>query len=487
MVQLLCACDAQERGVGRLLCAARAEGPQGCECDSGDYAEYQHYESHLPEAERPSVSPLCTRCYHSADRAPPASPVNWPVAASACPVTVVGVATRDIQARIIPTPFVSSFIGQAREGNLHDHDPQRRAAAWARWAIDALEEFKGLSDREYVGLVLPGRFHDMGRSSVPVRPHLEIPTRVLERPDPEFPQRLAQAGNALCFPWWVVSEVTAVRRVVFNGQRASLMPLLEAINAHHAALVSSVESLNVSAGHGWAVVEEKLVADPSTLLPYAVEDFSVEDVASFFPPAADLNLKVVYDPHLRSSNGDWAVRRLGAWRLVAGDSVSLGVVTPRLTRNSLFGDSQFLPASEAPASLLVRGLVLRRLLTGLMAGSVPPSLVPDPAAPGPGGPYLRAVVARPGAKLPEASMEAAVHFLQTFPDAEQAWSALQRWAGETYLLTISHEGYLAAHRNAIRYMRRAETPERDDVNLLLPLAWDDKSRVVRVTFSKPGA
>jgi hypothetical protein len=33
-------------------------------------------------------------------------------------------------------------------------------------------------------------------------------------------------------------------------------------------------------------------------------------------------------------------------------------------------------------------------------------------------------------------------------------------------------------------MRRAEEPERDDINVLLPLAWDEKSRVVRVTFSR---
>jgi hypothetical protein len=50
---------------------------------------------------------------------------------------------------------------------------------------------------------------------------------------------------------------------------------------------------------------------------------------------------------------------------------------------------------------------------------------------------------------------------------------------------VAKEGFLAAHRNALRFMRRAETPERDDVNVLLPLAWDDRSRVVRVTFSRP--
>lgn len=402
-------------------------------------------------------------------------------------VTVSQVTDRDLKAKILPTPFVASFVGRAREGQLHDADPARRSAAWARWAINALEEFKGLSDREYVGLVLPGRFHDMGRNAVAVRPHLEIPRRILERPDTEFPDRLAQAGNALEFPWWVVSEVTAVRRVIFNGPRASVSPLLDAVNAHRASLCAAVEDLNVVAGRNWALVEEKLVADPSALLPFAVEDFSTEEIASFFPPATALGLKVVYDSQLRDTNKEWAVRRLGAWQILVGQTAALGVVTPRLTRNSLFVDPQFLPASESPASLLVRGLVLRRLLAGLLDLVPAPSLVPDPGTPGPGGPHLRAIVARPGAKLPEASMEAAVHFLQTFPDAEQAWAAVQRWAGETYLLTVAKDGFLAAHRNALRFMRRAETPEREDVNLLLPLAWDDRSRVVRVTFSRPAS
>jgi hypothetical protein len=351
-----------------------------------------------------------------------------------------------------------------------------------------MEEFRGLSDRAYVGLVLPGRFHDVNRSGPVVRPHLEIARRILDTPDPEFPARLAQAGNALEFPWWVFPEVTAVRRVVFGGPRNPVERLLSEINAHRAGIVEAVDAMGVDAGRSWSVVEEKLVTAPEELLRVAVEDFDTDEVASFFPPARLLGLRVVFDAQLRESSGEWAVRRLGVWQLLAEGSAgpcALGVVTPRLTRNSLFMDELFRPASEAPAALLVRGLLLRRLLGDLLRLGTVRTLSRDPALPGPGGPYLRGVVARPGAKLPEASIEAAVHFLQQFPDAEQGWSALQRWAGETYLLTVSRDGFMAAHRNALRFLRRAETPERDDVNLLLPLAWDDRSRVVRVTFSRP--
>lgn len=403
-------------------------------------------------------------------------------------VTVPVVSGRELQAKILPSPFLSSFVGRAREGSRHDQDPQRRASAWARWAIDALEEFKGLSEREYVGLVLPGRFHDLGRNAVPVRPHLEISRRAFARKDGEFPDRLAHCGNALEFPWWVVPEVTALRRAIFNTPPGSITPLLDAVNSHRSALLAAVAELNAAVGQGWQTIEEKLVASPHSLLDVVTGDFTTEEVASFFPPADALALRVVFDSQLRESSREWAVRRLGVWQIRTGagaDEAALGVVTPRLTRNSLFVDPLFHPSAEAPAALFVRCLLLRRLLRTVLAAEHDAPLLPDPTAPGPGGPHLRAVVARPGAKLPEASIEAAVHFLQTYPDAENGWSALQRWAGETYLLTVAKEGFLAAHRNALRFMRRAETPERDDVNVLLPLAWDDRSRVVRVTFSRP--
>lgn len=403
-------------------------------------------------------------------------------------MTVLGVSGRELQAKILPSPFVSSFVGRAREGGLHDPDPQRRASAWARWAIDSLEEFKGLSDREYVGLVLPGRFHDLGRNALPVRPHLEIPRRVLLQPDDEFPDRLAHCGNALHFPWWVIPEVTALRRAIFNTPDGSISPLLDVLNAHRGALLAAVEELNHAVGQGWPTVEEKLVASPHSLLEVVTGDFSTDEISAFLPPAAGLELRVMFDAQLRETSKEWAVRRLGVWQLRTGSGASeaaLGVITPRLTRNSLFADSLFAATDEAPASLFVRCLLLRRLLRTVLSEEHDARLVPDPTAPGTGGPHLRAVVARPGAKLPEASIEAAVHFLQTYPDAESGWAVLQRWAGDTYLLTVAKEGFLAAHRNALRFLRRAETPERDDVNVLLPLAWDDKSRVVRVTFSRP--
>jgi hypothetical protein len=139
---------------------------------------------------------------------------------------------------------------------------------------------------------------------------------------------------------------------------------------------------------------------------------------------------------------------------------------------------------EAPAALLVRGLILQRLVARhLGGGTTQVGDVPrDSKVP---GAHLRAIVAQVGHKLPEAGVDAAVGFVRAYPDCDAAWRVLFEWSERTKsLLTVREEGFREAHRRIQRFMRRAEEPERDDINVLLPLAWDDKSRVVRVTFSR---
>ena len=95
--------------------------------------------------------------------------------------------------------------------------------------------------------------------------------------------------------------------------------------------------------------------------------------------------------------------------------------------------------------------------------------------------------------MPEASLDAAVAFVQTFPRSEDAWNFLTTWANNRVaddgpcqaVLTVSESGFTSAHRAVRRAVVRAEAPSRDDVNVLLPLAWDANSKVVRVTFTKP--
>lgn len=410
------------------------------------------------------------------------------VALGATPATVSRMEPdRDTQQRVLPTPLFASFVGRARPGDRRDPDPQRRAAAWAQWAVEHVVEMRGVGDRSYPALVLDARFHDPGGRGPAVRPHLELPDWLLQRRDPEFPDRLAQAGNALEFPTWLLPEVLAARRVLLRNPPTPITAAVELLNTRRGDLADALRAGMRQVAPRWETVQRALVAAPDGLADVVTGDFSADEVADYFPAAADAQLEVRFDAKLRRSQAGGASRRLGVWRVRgSGDdgAFAFGVLTPRLTTNSLFRDRLFDAATESPAALLVRGLVLRRVARAHTDGEVD-WLVGESETPSRGGPYLRAVVARVGAKIPEASVPAAVHFLQTHPDPQAAWEALSRWAGTRYLLTCSQEGFEAAHRNARRALRRAEEPDRDDINVVLPIAWDERSRVVRVTFSRP--
>jgi hypothetical protein len=396
-----------------------------------------------------------------------------------------------VRGRLLPTPFVASFVGQAHPGDLADPDPHRRTVAWAHWAVGALSEMRGVQDRAYYALTLDGRFYDPKGTGPRVRPHLELPSWQLAKPDPEFPTRLAQMGNGLSFPWWVAAEVTAARRALFNTTKGSVFDVSQVLNRHRDMLIRAVTQLRTVTYPQWSTIEALLISSPDGLCHEATDDVPDTEVAEFFPGGAELRLSVVYDNKLREQNPRWASRRVGVWQLRGttrgGERFSLGVLTPRLTANSLFRDPLFSPDRESPAALLVRGLVLARLTRTRLrthghirvgAAAVEPEHRP--------GPCLRAVVAKIGTKLPEASTEAAIRFLQAYPDPDAAWRRLAHWATTNgAALTVTEDGFKAAHRNALRYLRRAEDPERADINIVLPLAWDQQARVVRVTFARP--
>lgn len=405
---------------------------------------------------------------------------------------------QDLPQRLLPTAFVSSWIGRARPADPFDPDVARRASAWAHWAFSSFTAMTGNSDRPYVALTLPGKFYDPRGTGPVVRPHLEVPAWLFERSAPEFPDRLAQMGNGLMFPWWIVPEVMAVKRALFTTGRGSVGDLVELLNQRRVALVAALTPLSAAAGKHWSVIEGMLVDSPDGLFEVATGAFEPSEVAQYLPAAAELNLRVEFDAKLRESNRGWASRRVGVWRITgeaSGEKFSLGVITPRLTRSSLFNDPLFAPGTEAPAALLVRGLVLRRLLATQLNTAINAQVGPaDTTRVATPGPRLRAVVAHVGEKLPEASVTSAVHFLQTYPSADDAWAALEGWAsarpagtttGRRAVLTVAQAGFAAAHQAALRALRRAEEPDRDDINVILPLAWDSRSRVVRVTFSKP--
>jgi len=399
---------------------------------------------------------------------------------------------RALQARLLPSPFVASWVGRARKGDCLDSNPGTRSAAWAQWAMNSLVEMTGYQDRSYAALTLPGDFYDPKGTGPTIKPHLEIPSRVLGSPAPDFPDRLAQAGAGLCYPWWLFDEVKAVRRVLFNTPTGSLDNLLDALHASRSALVNALSILSDAALPHWDSVERQLISAPDGLSTLATGDIGTDELSDFFTPAAQLSLEICFDSKLRESNGKWASRRVGVWQVrgknTDGSRFALGVVTPRLTTNSLFHDDVFAFHHESEAALLVRGFILRRLIRGYLSGDTDGDFQVGPPADrsvAQRKPNLRAVPARPGLKLPEASVEAAILFLQNYPDPDAAWAALSSWAELGHMLTITKAGFVASHAKAIQSMRRLMEPERDDINVILPLAWDTTGQVVRATFARP--
>jgi hypothetical protein len=250
-------------------------------------------------------------------------------------------------------------------------------------------------------------------------------------------------------------------------------------------LENLLRGLNVSASPQWSVIERMHAARTDDLVTTLTEPFDSGELARFFPPAASLSMRITMDPRLVQQAGSWVSRRVGAWRVETLDkndkTASLGVITPRLTRNSMFNDGLFDPGKESSAALLVRCAILGRITERHLGGAHPAAVPVDPAMAAKGS-YFRSVVAKVGEKLPEASADSAVQLLEAYPQATDAWDALTRWSGEGYVLTVSRARFEDAHGLLSSELRRAGAFDQDEINNLLPLAWDTRGRVVRVTF-----
>lgn len=386
----------------------------------------------------------------------------------------------------LTSPFVTSWVGQARPGDVTDPQWDRRTGAWAQWVMQRLTTVSGYADRQYVAFTLNGEFYTKNPSMATIKPHIEIPRHVLAAGNGSFPAVLAAAGNTMLFSAWLPMEVTAIKRALFASPVADGNTLLEPLVASRTGLVDQVLTLTAALGNCWPQLEMQLVNDPGLISEQLCAGFDTSEVCRVVPGLAGAGARVVFDGKLADKAGPRAARRVGVWRIVGDDDVApvaLPAVTPRLTRSSLFTDALFAPAHDGVASLLVRCLMLARLTNVALA---PVAADVDPVT----VTGLRIVPARPGERMPEASLKAAAAFVQTYPDAHHAWEVMSSWVQRrpseaALVLTVTGDGFMSAHKRVMRAVRRAEEPTREEVNVLLPLAWEAGSRVVRVTFSRP--
>lgn len=389
-----------------------------------------------------------------------------------------------VNAAPLTSPFVVSWIGQARDLDRRCQDPKQRAGAWAQWALTALDVTSHSSSREYFALRLPGTFYDPRGKLRHTFPHLEIPGSVARSADPSFPARLASAGNGVSFPSWLLPEVLALKRSLFAGAGSDCSQVVDVFGSAAASLMVSFRSARSALADVWPAVESALVEDPGSLVDPVTSGFSSEQVAAVFPALAQFDTVVTFDAKLAQVSGQWAPRRVGVFSVSGacdGAAFSLPVIGGRLTRSSVFSDPLFDPRTESLQVLLVRTLLFSRL-----AGVVPAPVACDPVPVRAG---FKVVPVRADQRMPQASLAAAVKFVQVFPQSSAAWEALTRWAGGRALthgaaleLTVTRDGFTAAHRAVSGAVARLADPRRDDVNVLLPLAWETGARVVRVTY-----
>jgi hypothetical protein len=395
---------------------------------------------------------------------------------------------RAVIAELITTEWCASWMHEARAGDRFDPDYKARRSAWAQWALERARLMQGARERGYMALLLDGKFHDPKGSGPLVQPHLEVPDWRLNSPDPEFPSRLAEMGNSVAFPWWIPTEATACKRALFHTPRGEITEACSVLWERRATLVDAVRHLKSEMSDRWSAVEELVAADAGSLQETIAEPFGTEEIADFMPGARLVGMRVEFDEKLLRVSGEHVSRRIGVWQILSRDKSGResgwGVLTPRLTANSQLHDRLFYPEKESSSALLVRALVLKRVMERHL-GILDNIQVGNPERKS--STYFRAMTAQVGQKLPESSPRAAVWFLQTYPDPERAWAELNKWAQENKaILTVREDSFLQAHKRAWRFFRRGEELERDDINNLLPLAWDSKNRVVRVGFGKRG-
>jgi hypothetical protein len=375
----------------------------------------------------------------------------------------------DRRAELLTTPFVTSWASLSRPGDRGSADQTQAAAAWAAWLLTALVQVR-TSRRDYVAIALDGRVYAGGRLGP--QAHLEIPQAVWRRPDPLFPARLAAAGSALRFPSLLYDEVVAVRRAVFTAPTSP--QLLDRLGQAEARLRTGLDLLTGQVSGALSGLDLLTGADRVTAA--LTVPVSSAELSSVLPEAGAWQLRI--EPGLVESSGPSLARRLLVWT-VQDDAGTVAALTPRLTRSSTISDPLFAPDRESPAACLARLVLLARVAR--LLGLDPSGVVP-PSPPPPG--FLRVVPARAGQQTPEASLAAAAAFVVQHPDPQDAFTQLGKLAERRYVLLVDRDRFSAAHRRLCGAVARAEEPEREDVDLVLPLLAGEAGEVVRATFAR---
>lgn len=396
----------------------------------------------------------------------------------------------------ISTPFITSWFSRVRQGDLRDFDLSRRSGAWAGWFIKNMQEFHTANNRPYIGLNLPGQYFDPEGKLAKYTPNVEIPEHIFNYVSQMFPERLSYAGNGLLFPWWVIDEVNAVKRMLFSVPKTNPSELYDLLSQSANGLSKTAIKANEQLGEIFDQIENLIKTHPDQISELLTGDFEENEIMAYWPNAKGVITRIEFDRILREKSKTRAYSRMGVWRIVNENNIDavsvLGVITPRLSRKTYFDDPLFDPDKESPAVNLIRGLLCTRILKFLKTDQAQLQVVNVGSVSRHTG--FRVIVAQTGQKTPQPHPKAALGLIQAFPDAESAWEALCTWAqtsgsipgNKRVILAVNKESFLAGWHNVTTSLANKKIPRQKDVNIVLPLGYDEKERVVRVTHAYGG-
>jgi hypothetical protein len=394
----------------------------------------------------------------------------------------------DTVGKLSKTKFLGSLMKTAVNGDMFNSNESIRSKSWGFWIIDNLREFKGIGNRDYFGILLPGSFYNTNVTKEVMNPHLELSNSFLDESHPYLSPLIANAGNAILSGAWVYPEVKALKKSLLENSHMDGDIAISTLFEFRESLVRELESINKILEPDWDEFERLIVSSPESLIHILAEGFDTKDLKSLLHKVDIESITVNFSKSLLGSSGENSIKRIGIWDIVLVDknnkTQKMFAVVPRLTRNSLFHDKLYNPEKEGILSLLVRVLLMRKIYATINSTSLTRSLIKE-SKNSKTKPYYKALVPKVGEKLPEASTDAAILLLQSYNNSSHAWLALQEWAKETYILTVTEKQFRDSFDDAKILLKRAEKPDREIIDNLLSLCWDKKSRVVRVTYSNP--
>lgn len=385
----------------------------------------------------------------------------------------------------ISREFFKCILEKSIKTDIFTGDYIKRINAYAGYIINNLMITHG-AGREYVAIKLPGKFFSRGSDTHNLTPHIEIPDRFLDFPGDDFLLKISNMGNGLHFNYLTTNEVTAIKRSLFiNSENSENIKFIEELASYRESLINKYNELLAVAERQWVAVELFLNEEGGEASDLVREGFA-NSLSAILPWANKYNIIIKFDSKLSEISGVNLVKRIGIYTICNNKNINLAVVTPRLTKNSLFRDELFTPEKDSTLAILMRTLVLTNILDKIFNDSKKIALTRDEIYFRNKG-HLRAIPAKAGSPLPEPSKRACINLTAAFREAKTAYQEIKKWCGDEYTLTIKENEFIDSYNRILYELHRLGELDQRDINIILPIIWSNDGTISRLTYVQRGS